>query len=297
MDLDIRSICLWPLLLAPFLQAPGIAGKASAVPTLAEASKRYPWHRRRAGYESMASRFPPPARFSRVAVKPGSYGDWLRHLPMLKKGVGVRSYSGQLLVASTAASAGVIDLDVGKRDLQQCMDTIMRLRGEYLWWKKRASRVRFRYAGRRYFGWAQYARGLRPRRVGRRIVLKGGFLRGWGRKHFRRYLTFMFMMTGTMHNVYEPRVKATQVSAGDFFVQPPPGPGYLGHAVVILDLARDRGGRTVALLGEGYTPAQDLHVLKAPGGGAWYTLRAPRPVQTPQWPAAFRWSQLHRFKY
>jgi len=267
------------------------------VPTVAEAQKRYPWSRRRAGYESLATRFPAPSGFTRVSVKAGSYADWLRHLPLLAKGTAVRDYAGRILVGATAAARAVIDLDVGKRDLQQCMDTLMRIRGEYLWWKKRAARARFRYAGGKYFGWAQYARGIRPKRQGRRIVFKAGHRAGYGRRHFERYLTFMFMMTGTMHNTREPRVKFADLAAGTFFVQPPPSPGSLGHAVVILEVAKSRTGQVRALIGEGYTPAQDFHVVKAPGSGAWYNLSASNPVQTPQWSVPFRWTQLRRFKY
>jgi hypothetical protein len=267
------------------------------VPTVAEAAKRYPWKRRRAGYESLAARFPAPVGFVRVTVKAGSYADWLRHLPMLAKGTVVRDYAGRLLMGATAAALAVMDLDVGKRDLQQCMDTLLRLRGEYWWWKKKAGRTRFRYAGGRYYGWAQYARGIRPKRQGRRIVYKTGYRAGYGRKHFRRYLTFMFMMTGTVHNTREPRVNFADLAAGSFFVQPPPSPGSLGHAVTILDVAKSAAGQVRALIGEGYTPAQDFHVLKAPGGSAWYKLSASSPVQTPQWPVPFQWTQLRRFKY
>jgi|AMFO01.1.fsa_nt_gi hypothetical protein len=104
-------------------------------------------------------------------------------------------------------------------------------------------------------------------------------------------------MTGTMHHVLEPRVRFAHLRAGDFFIQPPPSPGSLGHAVVILDLARDPRGRLRALLGEGYTPAQDFHVLWAPGGGAWYRLAPHRGVQTPLWPVPFTFTQLRRFRY
>lgn len=267
------------------------------VPTVAEAKKRYPWARRRTGYESLATRFPAPAGFTRVTVKAGSYADWLRHLPLLAKGTAVKSYAGRILTGATAAARAVIDLDVGKRDLQQCMDTIMRVRGEYFWWKKKAGRTKFRYAGGKYFGWSQYARGIRPKRKGRRIVYKTGYRAGYGRKHFRRYLTFMFMMTGTMHNVREPNVKFADLAAGHFFIQPPPSPGYLGHAVVVLDVAKNAAGEVRALIGEGYTPAQDFHVTKAPQGGVWYRLSASNPVQTPQWSAPFKWTQFRRFRY
>lgn len=232
-----------------------------------------------------------------MTVKPNSYAEWLRHLPLLPKGTPVRDHAGGKLVGATAAAAAVIDLDVGRRDLQQCMDTLMRLRGEYLWWRKQAHKTRFRYAGGKYFGWAQWSRGIRPQRQGRRIVYVPQARAAHGRQSFRRYLTFMFMMTGTVHNTREPHVAYKDLAAGHFFVQPPPSPGSLGHAVVILDVARNRSGEVRALLGEGYTPAQDLHVLTAGPGRAWYRLDPAQGVQTPQWPVPFTWKQLRRFRY
>lgn len=280
----------------PAAEASPAVVSTEPVPTEAEAKQRYPWPRRRAGYDSLASRFPTPSGFTRVAAPKGSYADWLRHLPLLARGTPVRDYGGRLLPSSTAAAVAVVDLDVGARDLQQCMDTIMRLRGEYLWWRRQAHKVRFRYAGGRYFGWSDWAQGIRPKQKGGRVVYEKSAGVWVGRGNFQRYLTFMFAMTGTAHAVAEPKGSFATLAAGDFFVQPPPTPGSLGHAVVVLDVARSARGEVRALLGEGYTPAQDLHVLKAPGGGAWYRLRAGEDVKTPQWPA-FAWSDFRRFRY
>ena len=289
-----------PLVLSMIASAPASAtppAPGAGAPSAAVAAKRYPWARRHAGYAPLSGRFPPPAGFIRVSAASRSYAAWLRHLPLLPKGTPVRDYQGNRLTSSTAAAAAVIDLDVGRRDLQQCMDMVMRLRGEYLWWRGRPDQTKFRYAGRRYFGWSQWRRGIRPKRQGRRTVYVPQRRADASRVNFRRYLTFMFMMTGTMHNVYEPRVAFKDLAAGDFFVQPPPRPGYLGHAVVVLDVARNQAGDVRALLGEGYTPAQDLHVLKAPTGGVWFTLKPGHGVQTPLWPEPFKWTQFRRFKY
>jgi hypothetical protein len=266
-------------------------------PSDARAKKLYPWPRRREGYEPLSERLATPSGYTRVEVAKGSYQYWLRHLPLLPAGTKVRDYRGEVLSGSTSASSAVVDLDVGKRDLQQCIDTILRLRAEYLWWAGRRSKIKFRYAGGRYFGWAHWKKGLLPKRRRRRTVFVQRSARSSSRKSFRRYLTYMFAMTGTMHHVKAPRVKPKDLRAGDFFVHPPPRSGALGHAVVILDVARSESGSRVALIGEGYTPAQDLHVLRTPSGGVWYELDPARPVQTPQWPAPFRWKDLARFKH
>ena len=77
------------------------------------------------------SRFSAAGGLTRVAVAPGSFGDWLRHLPLLPPGAPVHLFDGRLKPRQDVHAA-VVDLDVGTRDLQQCADAVMRLRAEYL---------------------------------------------------------------------------------------------------------------------------------------------------------------------
>jgi hypothetical protein len=227
---------------------------------------------------------------------PGSYSHWLRHLPLLAPGSPVRDYTGATVYPGVGAIAAVVDLDVGRRDVQHCMDTVMRLRAEYLWWRGQGERVRFRYVHGGYLGWSDWSRGLRPRPVGSRIHLEQSAPVDRSRAGFDRYLFFMFMMTGSIHNIREPFVQWKDLQAGDFFVQAPPRPGSLGHAVVVLDIARNDRGEVIALLAEGFVPAQDMHVLAPLGGGTWFRMDPSTPVKTPIWHYPFQWSELRRFR-
>jgi hypothetical protein len=64
--------------------------------------------------------------------------------------------------------------------------------------------------------------------------------------------------------------------------------------VLVLDVAANPEGRRVALLGQGFMPAQDFHVL-SPGGddAPWFPLDGDT-VATPFW-KPFPWSSLRRF--
>ncbi len=266
-------------------------------PDAAAAGRMYPWPKRAPAHRGWCGRFPPPKGFVRVKVDPDSYAFWLRHLPVLPDGTPVRDYRGTALSHATRLALAVVDLDVGKEDLQQCMDTIMRLRAEYGWWKKEADRVKFRYAGGLYVGWSDWRQGMRPEKQGRKyaLVAKGGA--DGSRKNFERYMRYMFAMTGTMHNTREQPVAFGQLAAGDFFVQPPPSPGALGHALVVLDVAKDAAGNVRAVIAQGYTPAQDLHILKAPDNTAWWPMDPSQPMDFPSWGIPFEWSQLARFRH
>lgn len=263
-------------------------------PTTSEAAKMYPWQRRHQGYDSLACRLLPPRGCARLETKKGSYARWLRHLPLLPAGTGVHSYKGALILpASSPALAAVVDLDTGNRDRQQCADTIMRLRGEYLHHRGRPDGTRFLWAGGRRFGYREWSRGLRPVKEGRRWEFRPKARPARGYHSFRRYLGFMFSWTGTLHQMGEPRVKPEQIQAGDFLIQG----GSPGHAVVLLDLCRDGAGKLRGLIGQGFMPAQDLHVLRRGSGTPWFELDPEQPtLSTPLW-RPFRWSDLRRFRY
>jgi hypothetical protein len=274
--------------------APIGGGPGSTVlntPSVKQAARRYRWKRRQEGYESLATRVAPPTGFTRVKVKAHSYAGWLRHLPLLPAETPVRSYRGrQILAATHRALLAVADLDLGKRDRQQCMDTIMRLRGEYLFWRGKANRTAFAWAGGRRFGYKHWRKGLRPIKQGRRwsFAKKRGAWSGY--RSFRTYLGYMFSWTGTIHQRGERKVKPAALRAGDFFIQA----GSPGHAVIVLDVAENAGGQRVALIAQGFMRAQDLHVLRGPKAG-WFPLDPAKAVVTPLW-RPFAWSDLRRFR-
>jgi len=82
--------------------------------------------------ESMLyKRFRPPKGFFRVPHKRGTFAWWLRRLPLERKGAPVRYYDGRLKKNQCIHSA-VVRLDIGRGNLQQCADALMRLWGEYL---------------------------------------------------------------------------------------------------------------------------------------------------------------------
>src|SRR5262245_31903625 len=96
----------------------------------AAAEPIYPWLTQ-APTRTIADSFAPPAGFVRVSTADGSFGDWLRRLPLAPAGTPVRFHDGSEKPDQSEVAA-VIDIDVGGADLQQCADAIIRLRAEYL---------------------------------------------------------------------------------------------------------------------------------------------------------------------
>jgi hypothetical protein len=220
-----------------------------------------------ANLRTLDTAFPAPDGFARVAEPDGSFGAYLRTLPLLPPGSPVVAFDGSIVhKGDDARIAAVVDLDVGTRDLQQCADSIMRLWAEYLRAEGRTSEIKFRTADD---DWIAY--------------------RGWkGSWHAFLDKVFDEANTGSLLEQGKPVAKGDLVP-GDFVVMTG---NPFGHAVLVLDVVADRAGHRKALLGQGYMPAQSFQVL-AHDGDPWFSLDGDS-IDTPFW-VPFPWSALRRF--
>jgi hypothetical protein len=251
----------------------------------------YPWLSASANGDALAARFPPPPGLVREDVTPGSFGEWLRGLPLKPGRPEVRLFDGRLK-GNQEAHAAVVDIDVGERDLQQCADAVMRLRAEYLFASGHAARVAFRFTSGHPAEFARWARGERPAVKGSSVRWAPAAAADASHASFRRYLDAVFTYAGSSSLARELHpVEASRLAAGDVFVRP----GFPGHAVLVVDTARDpRSGQRVFLLVQSYMPAQEIHVLRNPGtAGAWYPLDFGDTLVTPEW--TFNRGELRRF--
>ncbi len=231
---------------------------------------------------TIESRVPPPAGFARAPAAAGSFAIWLRGLPVKPGRPEVLLYNGSKK-ANQEAHHVVLDIDVGKRDRQQCADAVMRLRAEYLHQAGRDGEVCFRFTDGTPARWQEWQRGGRPRIGKRATTWHLGAPPDASYASFRRYLDIVFSYAGTLSlereldRVADPRA----VEAGDVFIQG----GSPGHAVIVVDVAADRDGRRAVLLAQSYMPAQDIHLLRNPKSpdSPWYRIDGDHPLATPEW--------------
>jgi hypothetical protein len=200
--------------------------------------------------ESVFEVFPPPAAAARVEVD--SFGLWLRGLKVNPAGDPINAYDGSVI----PHNGRVLDLAMVKGNLQQCADSAIRLRAEWLREKKKP--IVFHATSGDPLPWARYRDGERPFEEGGRIKWKPAAAGSWD-----GYLTRVFMWAGTRSLGLDTVVVESPLP-GDMLVIP----GSPGHAVVLLDVAVD-GEQTYVLIGEGYMPAQEFHVELGPQEGWW----------------------------
>ncbi|MFO0660217.1 MAG: DUF4846 domain-containing protein [Polyangiaceae bacterium] len=287
---------------SPSAAASGSSSSARPVASTDSASARdlaskYPWLSDTACdgpavVGSLSDRFATPRGFRRVALTDGSFGAWLRTLPLASSEAPVLTFKGKVLHPATHENiAAVVAIDIGHADLQQCADSVIRLHAEWRWSRGDRS-MSYRAAAGTMMSLESWWRGARP-------VADGAKLR-WeptGRptepshSSFRHYLddVFAWANTGSLSVQAKP-VDVRDLTPGDFVVVA----GSPGHAVLVLDMAQDDKGHRRVLLGQGYMPAQSFQVLRPNRESPWFEIEPDTDgLTTPFWPT-FPWSSLRR---
>jgi len=238
----------------------------------------------------LIQRIKPPSGFARLSVPADHFGAWLRTLPIKPGRPPVHLYDGRLKGTQDAHFA-VLDIDVGKKNLPQCADAVMRLRAEYLWAAGREADIRFRFSNGEPAPWSRWKAGDRPHALGNKVWwTKGGAPRG-GYGEFRRYLDTVYRWAGTASLARELVRVEGEAEPGDVFILG----GHPGHAVIVLDVAVDSRGRRLLLLAQSYMPAQEIHILRGPlpALDPWYPSPGQGSLETPEWD--FDAGSLRRF--
>jgi hypothetical protein len=242
--------------------------------------------------KTLLERFNTPEGYERVGVD--GFGKYLRQLPLKPHGSLVHYYDDGVKNKPGVYEA-VVNMDIGNKDLQQCADAIMRLRAEYLLTAGDADKIHFNFTN----GFkAEYAKW----RQGYRIVVNGNNV-SWAKRantmddyhSFRNYMDVVFSYAGTMSLAKElQQVAYTDMQPGDVFIMG----GSPGHAVIVVDMAKNRMGKKLYMLAQSYMPAQEIQILCNPNNkelSPWYELDVSNnAVITPEWD--FTSGDLKRFE-
>jgi hypothetical protein len=203
---------------------------------------------------------PPPPGFSRIPAEENTFTGWLRNL-RLKEGNHVYLYDGTLKKKQSVQFA-VLDIPVGKKDLQQCADAVIRLRAEYLFEQKRFNEISFADNNGKEYKWQQ----------------------GDDRIAFEKYLEMVFGWCGSasLEKQLKPVLNKEEIQPGNVFIKG----GFPGHAMIVVDVAINQKGEKLFMLAQSYMPAQDIHIVKNPLNdqlSPWYEVKNADIILTPEW--------------
>jgi hypothetical protein len=209
--------------------------------------------------ETIKEVYVPPAGAQRI--QGDAFANWLQALPLKDEDAAIRTYSGRRV----SHNGRPVDFPLVRGDLQQCADSAIRLRAEWI----RASGGDLTSLS--YFAtsgdplpWSRYKGGEQPFVRSDRIAWRpvDPATQSW-----EGWLQAVFTWAGTRSlAAYETLPVTGEPKPGHLLVSP----GSPGHAVVILDVAKGLHGEGIFLLiGEGFMPAQDFHVEHGPHAGWW----------------------------
>jgi Domain of unknown function (4846) len=203
---------------------------------------------------------PLPEGYSRIENDVNSFAYWLENVS-LKKDKTVYKFDGTEKYNQSAQFA-VLDISVGKKDLQQCADAVMRLRAEYLFSQKAFDKIVFIDNANTVYKFAE----------------------PFTRENFTKYLDRVFGMCGSASLAKQLKIKTSfnKIQAGDVLIRG----GFPGHAVIVMDVAQNEAGKRMYMIAQSYMPAQDIHVLQNPMNenlSPWYEVNENEIIQTPEY--------------
>lgn len=227
--------------------------------------------------KTIQERFNTPKDFTRVPLHKKHFGSYLRKLPLKPFHSKVKYYDGREKYNNNVYIS-VVDMEIGTRDLQQCADAVMRLRGEFLFEQKRLQDIHFTFVSDgkpRYF--KKYAKG------------------DHSYKKFRRYMNYIFAYanTASLRRELAKVQHIADIQVGDVFIQQ--GNPY-GHAVIVVDVAQNEAGEKIFMIAQSYMPAQETQILvnnQDTQLSPWYKAKE-GTLRTPEW--TFESTDLRRFK-
>jgi hypothetical protein len=244
--------------------------------------------------KTVATRFNPPVGFSRIDFPNNTFANYLQNLPLKPHGAKVKYFNGETKETNRVYDA-VVNLPIGKKDLHQCADAVIRLRAEWLFGNNQFEKICFNFTNGFKACYSEWMKGRRITVSGNRVWWTDGGLPANTHESFWKYLETIFTYAGTLSLSKEMvAIPLSELSVGDVFIQG----GSPGHAVIIVDMAVNKNtGEKLFLLAQSYMPAQEIQVLKNPNNysnSPWYSAFFVQELITPEW--TFKVADLKRFK-
>jgi len=187
-------------------------------------------------------------------------------------------------------------MDIGKKNLLQCADAVMKLRAEYLYLQKKYNAIHFNFTNGFKAEYAKWKLGYHIVVAGNNVVWKKSAQPDDTYTCFNQFMETVYTYAGTLSLSKELEAKTlADMAIGDVFIKG----GSPGHAVIVVDMIEHKStGKKYFMLAQSYMPAQEIQVLLNPNTDektVWYELDTNQTIwQTPEW--KFTSDQLRSFK-
>ncbi len=245
------------------------------------------------GQNTICSRFQPPKGYEKIASQKESFEFYLQNLPLKPVAEKVYYYNGA--TKNKDVYCAVIDLPIGKKDLHQCADAVMRLRADYFFSKKAFDKIHFNFTNGFRVDYSKWREGNRIGIKGNKTFWQKTNQKNTSAESYWQYLETIFQYAGTSSLEKELQfVDVSQMKIGDVFIKG----GFPGHAIIVVNMAvNPNTKKKIFMLAQSYMPAQELQLLKNfnnPEISPWYDLEFGQILETPEW--TFSKNNLKRFE-
>lgn len=233
---------------------------------------------------TIISRFQSPSDFDRIQNDSNSFAYFLQNTPLKPHNSVVKYYNG-LEKANYSVYLAVVDLQIGKKNLHQCADAIMRLRADYLFKEKRYSEIHFNLTNGFLVDYSKWKQGYRVRVEGNKTTWFKKRDTSNTYKDYWNYLEFVFTYAGTLSLSKElQKIDVSDVKIGDVLIVG----GSPGHAVIIMDETVNKvTGKKLFILAQSYMPAQEIQILEnrmaSHTKSPWFSFETSEFIETPEW--------------
>lgn len=197
---------------------------------------------------TVVTRFKVPKGYTRVQYEAGSYAEYVRNLPLKAYGTKMYEYNGKL-VENQSWCASVIKTEFHSRGWLQCADCVMQLVGDYLYGKGRYNDIVFQLSGGSKLKFGTWAGG------------------DYSRSKYLSFMSSVYCSANTyslMSQSESVKMNIKDIFPGAYFIMKKDSKHLYGHAVYVIDVAKNAKGDVAFLLAQGSTPSQDMHIFLNP---------------------------------
>ena len=259
--------------------------------TLVEEIKEEAYHINEEGL-TIVERYPAPEGYLRIETGEKSFGEFLQNQKLKAYGEKVIYFDGREK-NSAGVYDSVLDVDIGERDLHQCADAIMLLRGEYLYSQERFDEISFHFVSGFQADYKKWMEGYRIKVDGNNVSYYKATDPSNTYESFRKYMEIIMAYASTLSIEKElASISIDEMGIGDMFIKG----GSPGHAIIVVDMVENSKGEKLFLLAQSYMPAQQTQILINPMDSEispWYSLKGKEKLKTPEW--TFELDQLRGY--
>lgn len=229
--------------------------------------------------EYLAAAIEPPKGFERVEVKPYSYQEWLRCLPLSidpQRDTTLRQYDGRpARHQQFCFQTLMMDTQRG----QQCADVAIRLRAEYLYALRHFLEfpnvnIQFHSTSKQKLNYSEYVRDTRFELTlsGNTIIFtKNNETLEDSYQNFQIFLSEVFDYASTKSIPLDLNDPSGELEPGDILSYPRTE-NKLGHAITVIDKAVNSKGEIRLMFAQGNTPAVTPHIIRNTAEDSpWFT--------------------------